>query len=148
MINKPTVKKEKKTARSKENPNQEKLISMMHQSLATLNTTASTSQPATPMKPNAIGKLTSETLSFEAKYEEELVLYLESLLSFPENGEVKLRLTLRREGSVQKIAILSSTSERNGKYIEATLATYSFPPFCAHYKGESTHTFTLTLTNL
>ena len=141
---KPSVKKDL----PKNTTQQEKLIAMAKQSLATLNSSKpSSSQPSASQLPkkNAIGPLASEMLSFETRYEEELVTYLEALLSLPEKGEVKLRLSLKREGSVQKIDILNASNVHNRAYIEGAIATFSFPPFGSHFKGEATHTFTITL---
>jgi hypothetical protein len=127
---------------TKESTHQKKLVSLMQQSLAALSETETA-----PMKASlkTIGKLASDELFFETKYEEELILYLESWLTLPEKGEVKLKLTLKRDGSVEKIAILKATSERNSAYIESKLISLSFPRFDAHFKGENAHTFTITL---
>jgi hypothetical protein len=129
-------------------PSQQKLISIMQQSLNTLNTTNSTQkQDSWQQKGKVIGKLKSEALSFETNYEEELAAYLESLFSFPEKGEVKLKLTLTRGGGIQKIDIVHATSERNREYIEATFPSCSFLPFGSRFKGEVAHTFTIRLTS-
>jgi hypothetical protein len=138
----------KKEAATKNNSKQQKLISLMQQSLKTLNGT-SNNQAVAPMAPSGkmVEKLASEALTFGANYEEELVSYLEALLTLPEKGKVRLKLTLKREGSVQKIEILNASSGRNKKYVENALAACSFPSFGARFKGESAHTFTITLTN-
>lgn len=126
-------------------PHHEKLVSMVQNSLNTLNTQKGASQTTGVSK--KIGPLASEALSFEAKYEEELVSYLEALLSFPEKGNVKVKLTLKREGCVQKLEILQASSPKNREYIIASLASCSFPAFGSHFKGETTHTFILNLTS-
>jgi len=140
---KPTIKKE---STSKANPSQEKLIAMMQQSLKTLSGTCA-AQASTPIAASSktIGKLASETLTFGIDYEEELASYLETHLTLPEKGNVRLRLTLKREGSVQKIEILTASSDRNRHYVETALAGRSFPAFGSQFKGENSHTFTLTL---
>lgn len=141
---KPIVKKEQ-PKKEQPNPNQQKLISMMQQSLNRLETGGAQERHTAQSSRATIGALASEALSFEAKYEEELVIYLESLLSLPEKGDVKLKLTLKREGNVQKIDILKTTSESNKKYVESTLIPCCFPSFGSHFKGEIAHTFTITL---
>lgn len=143
-----SVKKE--LTKAKANPNQQKLISMMKESLNALNG-AGSSQKGSSLQTQGLGKtlgkLASETLTFERNYEEELILYLESILSLPEKGEVKLKLTLNRDGSMQKIGILKATSDRNRNYVETKLALRSFPAFGKHFKNETAHTFTITLTS-
>ena len=123
----------------------EKLISLMQQSLNTLNTSKKEVTSTQKTTARTIGKLASEALSFETAYEEELVSYLTSRLSFPEQGEVTLKLTLTRAGSIDKVTIVKATSDRNKSYIEAALSTLSFPSFGSHFKDETTHLFTLTL---
>jgi hypothetical protein len=123
--------------------NHDKLISLVQESLNTLNSpkgNPTKTQKATPIK-----SLASELLTFEAKYEEELISYLEALLSLPEKGEVKIKLTLKREGSVQSLEILKAASHKNREYIQTSLPSCSFPSFGTHFKGETTHTFTLNL---
>jgi hypothetical protein len=128
--------------------NQEKLLTLMQQSLDRLNTWETVPLQQTPHPTTrTIGKLSSEGYCFEERYEAEMTHYLQSLLSLPEKGEVKLKLTLTREGGVDKIDILSFTSEENRTYITTTLIGHSFPPFQSHFKGEMRHTFTLIFTS-
>lgn len=122
----------------------EKLIALMKESLAKLNSNPQKTTTATAPK-SAIGPLASETLAFETRYEEELTLYLQTLVALPEKGEVKLKLSLKREGIVQKIEILKASSEKNRAFLETALIALTFPPFGQHYKGEGSHTFTVTL---
>lgn len=142
-----------KPVASNPKPDHDKLISMVQKSLNTLNTSGGSTgatgkgKPSASSTSNTIGTLASETLSFEAKYEEELVSYLQALLSFPEKGDVKIKLTLKREGNVQKIEILKASSSKNREYVESSLASCSFPSFGSHFKGEASHTFTLNLTS-
>ena len=132
-------------------PNHEKLISMVQKSLNTLNSTSVTKAGPASSKASGsrktIGTLASEALTFEAKYEQELVSYLEALFSFPEKGEVKIKLTLKREGNVQNVEILKASSPKNREYVTTSLISCSFPAFGSHFKGESAHTFTLNLTS-
>jgi outer membrane biosynthesis protein TonB len=128
-------------------PNKEKLIAMMQKSLSTLDGGKQhTTTPLPTHHPVAIEALASESLSsFEARYEEELIAYLEALLSLPEKGEVRLKLTVKQGGDIQKIEIIKASSQRNKEYIEKNIALCSFPPFGKHFKGEESHTFTITL---
>lgn len=132
----------------KANPEQQKLMSMVQESLQTLNASGQASEKSSSKtQGKAIGKLASEALTFSSHYEDELVSYLESLLILPEKGSVKLKLTLAREGSVEEIVIVNATSDRNRSYVESSLASRHFPPFGSQFKGEKAHTFTITLTS-
>lgn len=132
-------------------PNHDKLISMIQKNLNTLNSTSGASLSTSCVKASGstktIGTLASEALTFEAKYEQELVSYLEALFSFPEKGEVKVKLTLKREGNVQNVEILNASCPKNREHVTASLTSCSFPAFGTHFKGETAHTFTLNLTS-
>lgn len=138
---------DKAKTEGKANASHDQLITLMQKSLQTLNGsgTKAETQP-TPV----LGALASEALRFENRYEEELISFLESCLSFPEKGEenekVKLKLTLKRDGSVQKVEILQAHSEKNRYYCESTLNSLSFPPFGTYFKGKNQKIFTITLT--
>lgn len=80
-------------------------------------------------------------------YQNELALRLKSLLHLPEFGEVKLRLTIKRNGSLAAMTILKSESEKNCKYLEKELKTLRFPDFSSSFDGEAEHSFTITLSN-
>jgi outer membrane biosynthesis protein TonB len=81
-------------------------------------------------------------------YEVELVARLKILFSLPEMGEVKVDLTINRQGKVMKLEIISSANAVNRKAIETRLPSIQFPDFGKAFVGEQTHTFKLTLTNL
>lgn len=138
---KPTVQKQE--IHNKSLPDQQKLLSLMQESINALND--SSASEIAPIQKKNLGKLASETLGFEARYEAELARILEREISLPEEGNVKLKLTLKREGNVEKIVILESKSEKNNIYLTSTLKPYQFPSFGDSFKGEKTHTFTLTL---
>ena len=139
----PTTKPVVKKIEAPSPPPQDKLIALMQESLNNLGKAPSVEKSTAVSK--SIGKLASETLSFEADYEEELILYLETQIFLPEQGDVKLKLTLTKTGGVSKIDIIACPSERNKKYVESALAACVFPTFGKHFKGQSTHTFSITL---
>lgn len=142
------VKPTAKPANGPPKPKQDQLISMVQKSLNSLNSnSAGKVASGKTTRPKTLGPLASEALSFEAKYEQELVSYLEALFSFPEKGEVKVKLTLKREGNVQHVEILKASSAKNREYVLASLASCSFPAFGTHFQGEAAHSFTLNLTS-
>jgi hypothetical protein len=126
-------------------PNRDKLIQMMQQSLASLDNSPTSSSKATSTK--QIGTLASEALTFESSYQNQLIAFLKKALTLPERGDVKLSLTLNRSGGVKAITVKESASERNRAYVESTVHTLFLPPFANNFKGESAHTFPIILTS-
>jgi hypothetical protein len=130
---------------------QDKLIALAQNSLNTLNSSGTRQSretlTKTPALSKTIGILASETLSFETAYEQELTSYLEALFSFPEKGDVKVKLTLKREGNVHHVEILKASSPKNRDYVIQSIASCSFPAFGSHFQGEAMHSFTLNLTS-
>lgn len=136
----PTKETEKaSTPAPKKGPSQESLAAV-RQKLAAMPTTA------LAMGPAISGEVSSGAASLS--YEEELSARLKILLKLPEMGDVRVALTLNRQGVVTKLEILSSVSMLNKKAVETHLPPIQFPSFGKAYPGETTHTFTLTLTNL
>jgi len=136
--------KPKQVVKEKSDPNRDKLVQMMQQSLASLDSTPSSSEVATTKQ---IGALASETLTFEASYQEKLIAFLEGMLTLPEKGDVKLSLTVSRSGGVKGVTVKTTSSERNRTYVESTVPTLLLPSFENNFKGENAHTFSITLTS-
>jgi len=139
---KPTPKKpiaQKKPAIPGQKSNGE-LKRILQDSLASLDKKTSSAPLSAPTK---VGKLQSEAITF-ITYEALLVEYLRELLELPEPGEVKLRLTVTREGRVRAHTILEATKS-NRAYIDREIISLHLPPFESHFKGEKEHTFPITL---
>ena len=83
----------------------------------------------------------------ETDYFISLAHALKEALELPEQGEVKLELTVSCMGRVLKLRILQALSENNRRYLELNLPQMSLPPFSEDLKNESAHTFTLTFCN-
>jgi len=83
-----------------------------------------------------------EEASSDLGYGDTLVAYLRTYLQLPEFGEVKIKLTLRNDGSVAKVVVLKTESERNRKHLEAHLPTIKFPRI-----EKQEQTFVLTFCN-
>ncbi|MCP5468998.1 MAG: hypothetical protein H7A36_00635 [Chlamydiales bacterium] len=116
------------------------LRKLIQQSLDQLDSTPTTATTST--KPQKVGELQCENL---ATYESVLIEYLKQLLELPEEGEVKVQLTLDRHGKVVKHRITSATNIHNQTYVDREIAQLCLPPFENYFKGESTHTFPITL---
>ena len=65
-------------------------------------------------------------------------------LHLPEEGDVKLALTLNRQGEIVEMKILNSDSAMNAKYLEDAIMQLRFPPFTRDIIHKKQHTFTLT----
>lgn len=80
-------------------------------------------------------------------YNEELVKRLQLLLKLPAYGDVRIKLTLRSDGSVQAVEVLSSESSQNQAYVEQVLPSLKLVGFGSNFAGQQTRSFILTLTN-
>jgi colicin import membrane protein len=113
--------------------------------------------PSNSIQKTAIVTLASESLlsitaTDSAKngndnYYSELILRLQSTLHLPEDGSVKVTLTLQRSGKVLKAQITACKSKENAAYLENTLSCLSFAPFGTNFPGKDLYTFHLCLAN-
>ncbi len=83
----------------------------------------------------------------EASYIDEVVNRLKLMLRLPEYGDVKVKLTLERNGKVAKVVIVSAKSTANKEYIEKNLPKLNFPAFGKNFSDEPQYTFSLVLCN-
>jgi outer membrane biosynthesis protein TonB len=76
---------------------------------------------------------------------EYFVYYLQQQLHLPDFGEVKVQITLRADGTIEKCVVFKAESEKNKKYLEEKLPSLRFPD----YKGQNggRQTFVLTFCN-
>ncbi|KAF3362647.1 hypothetical protein PHSC3_000886 [Chlamydiales bacterium STE3] len=90
--------------------------------------------------------LTSESLSEnEIFYREELASRLKLLLRLPEMGEINVKLTIEKNGTIKKLEILSSESSLNRKYVEKTLLRHTMPCLGKQFGNVENYTFTITM---
>lgn len=80
-------------------------------------------------------------------YNDELVQRLQVLLRLPDYGDVRVKLTLKRDGSVLTLQVLEAESSQNRAYVEEALPDLKLVGFGAHFPGENSRSFVLTLTN-
>ena len=73
-----------------------------------------------------------------------LVQKLKSALHLPEEGAVRLEVTLKNSGEVIDVKVLSSNSPDNAAYLELEIPRMRFPMFTAELSAKKQHTFTLT----
>lgn len=91
---------------------------------------------------------TTTTLNaVEISYRDEIASRLKLALKLPEMGEVKLKLTLNRSGSVTNVEIIHSASKANKTYIQSKLPTMKFPAFGNNFGNSPSYTFTIALSN-
>ena len=81
----------------------------------------------------------------EIGYRDELAGRLQIMLKMPEAGQVKLKLTINRQGKFVKLNLLAAESSANRKYIEKTVPTLSFPGFGTQFGSATDYTFSITL---
>jgi hypothetical protein len=89
-----------------------------------------------------VPKLLQTEIAPILEIEAELVSFLHNALCLPEVGEVKVELVIRKDGTVEKIAVIRSESEKNKQYLQTHLPTLRFP-MCF----EQDKTWTLTFSN-
>lgn len=80
-------------------------------------------------------------------YADVLLGHLHHYLRLPDYGEVKIQLSLRQDGSVARVVVLKSQSEKNRQYLETTLPRLVFPRFEGKYLNRKEHTFALAFCN-
>ncbi len=77
--------------------------------------------PLTSFDPIPMG----EAISSEA-LKELLVQELRSMLHLPEYGEVKMKLTIRSDGSIREVIVLKTASKKNEEYLQKELPKHAF----------------------
>jgi outer membrane biosynthesis protein TonB len=88
-----------------------------------------------------------QTKSVDVSYEEDLVTRLRTLLRLPEYGQVKVRLVVRRDGTISSVEILSAESAVNRSYVETHLPRCKLADFGRRFGEESERPFTVVLSN-
>lgn len=83
-----------------------------------------------------------EAVEGEGTDEETLVTFLHTSLNLPEFGEVKIQLTIKKDGSVARLVVLQAESRKNKSYLEKHLPLLRFPLLLDKEK-----IFTLTFCN-
>ena len=107
------------------------------------------------IKPLALGSLSvdAEILndgkdSFnvrEVSYRNELASRLKNVLKLPENGEVKIKLTIGSTGKFINLIVTGFESKKNRKYIEEAIKKLTFPSFSGNFNNATEYTFSITL---
>lgn len=83
----------------------------------------------------------------ESTYVGQMLSCLHQSLHLPEFGEVKIQLTLRQDGSIAKLVILNTESEKNRRYLESSLPKLRLPSFDRSLVAKAEQTFVLTFCN-
>lgn len=81
-------------------------------------------------------------------FEQQLILSLHEALQLPEYGMVKMKLTLKSDGSFVRCEVLQAESQKNKSYLEKQIRHVKFPPFSGLlFMNQQQYTFTLTFCN-
>jgi outer membrane biosynthesis protein TonB len=128
------------------------LLKELEDSIAKIENKKPVSKAISPGKalapiPLQIDLLSSDHEDASADYSDLLVGYLHQSLSLPDYGEVKIQLSLRQDGSVSKVIVLKTQSEKNKRYLESSLPKLNFPRFEGTYSNKKECTFILTFCN-
>jgi outer membrane biosynthesis protein TonB len=78
----------------------------------------------------------------EGSEEETLASFLHTSLNLPEFGEVKIQMTIKKDGTVAHLTVLQAESHKNKAYLEKHLPLLKFPLILDKEK-----TFTFTFCN-
>jgi outer membrane biosynthesis protein TonB len=78
----------------------------------------------------------------EGAEEETLASFLHTSLNLPEFGEVKIQMTIKKDGTVARLSVLQAESHKNKAYLEKHLPLLKFPLILDKEK-----TFTFTFCN-
>lgn len=105
------------------------------------------SQDYTPIQLQIDAMETGSWTDADSDYPNLMIGYLHQSLHLPEFGEVKIQLTLRQDGSVAKLVVLNTESEKNKRYLEGSLPKLQFPSFNGSFAKKKEHTFVLTFCN-
>ncbi|MBX3718406.1 MAG: flagellar hook-length control protein FliK [Parachlamydiales bacterium] len=108
---------------------------------------AARSQDYTPIQLQIDAMETGSWTDADSDYPNLMIGYLHQSLHLPEFGEVKIQLTLRQDGSVAKLVVLNTESEKNKRYLEGSLPKLQFPSFNGSFAKKKEHTFVLTFCN-
>jgi len=83
----------------------------------------------------------------EINYQDEVINVLKSSLRLPDFGALKIELTIRKNGKVEKVKILSSESAKNRQYVEQNMTQIQFSAFGNQFEGQESVTFPIILNN-
>lgn len=136
----------KATSKKKQVP--QYLINQLHESIAKIEQNRHKEVPQ--------GKLSVPThfLKIEALENDEgneftatLIECFQKELRLPEVGEVKVELTLKQDGSLVEMKLLSKESQYNAQFLEKALQAMQFPSFKGTLAKQKEHTFVITFCN-
>jgi len=113
------------------------------------NKTQETSAPRVELAARAsVPSLASNATSTSRdSYEDELTQRLRMELRLPEHGEVRIALTLSRDGQVKSVEVFDTQSAANRKYVQNMVPALHFSGFGKHFPDQEARRFVLVLTN-
>lgn len=124
------------------------LKKISHDPLSATSNQPSSSTATPSLSGIDLGRAASSSYAkVEQSYEEILAARLKMLLTLPDYGDVKVKLTIERSGGVVSATVLRSESADNRTYVENILPTLRLPPFGKNFGVEPQHTFQIVLSN-
>jgi outer membrane biosynthesis protein TonB len=84
-------------------------------------------QPSSGLEKASIGSFEASVVSLAEAERQTLVDFLHQSLRLPELGEVQIRLTVGRNGTVLKMEVLLAESQKNREYLEQQLPLLHLP---------------------
>jgi len=139
---KPHVKKKAPTLVKQKEP--KKVVGQIGKTLAKVEKKESVAKPEPALLlPPKIEELQIDQPTENPSYLSLLVQSLHEKLQLPEEGKVRLELTILQSGRVEKLQVLYTESENNKRYLERELIHLFLPPFSDELAGKLQHTFIL-----
>lgn len=145
----PVAKKGKKAAKAPEKTSEgtETMLASIAQRLKDLE-----SQPqvvkkewAVPSKIDVPQPIVLESSASSLSYGDALTVFLQEVLEFPEQGEVRAKLTLDARGHLLQVEVLQARSEKNREYLKNRLPELEYP--CFNERDSKSREFTITFRN-
>lgn len=130
------------------------LAKQLEESIAKMTTPKNNPQTVAKKMPTQISLQIDNPINEKIQGRQEANDYIATLasqlhrqLNLPDYGEVKIQLRLRQDGTVIKLVVLKTESEKNRQYLESNLQQLKFPRFEGAYAKEKEYTFILTFCN-
>ncbi len=145
----PVAKKGKKAAKAPEKTSEgaETMLASIAQRLKDLESQPQVAKKAwtVPSQIDVPQPIVSEVSASSLSYGDALTVFLQEVLEFPEQGEVRAKLTLDAQGHLLQVEVLQARSEKNRDYLKNRLPELEYP--CFNERTLKSREFTITFRN-